>query len=89
MSSSTFFFFNSPSLLSTPNRTNNHYMFKLLETNILPSYFFCSHTKGQTFWRTPKLLDGLNFESKGEDNERRKSWGALLGSQHFGGRGAC
>jgi hypothetical protein len=28
-------------------------------------------------------------KSKGEDNGRRKSWGALLGSQHFGGRRAC
>ncbi len=25
-------------------------------------------------WRTPKLLDGLNYESKGEDNERKRSW---------------
>ncbi len=37
----------------------------------------------------PKLLDGLNCESKGEDNGRRKSWGALPGSQHFRGRRAC
>jgi len=36
----------------------------------------------------PKLLDGLNYESKGEDNGRR-SWGAFLGLQHFEGRGAC
>jgi hypothetical protein len=28
---------------------------------------------------TPKLLDGLNYESKGEDSERR-SWGMLPGS---------
>ncbi len=40
-------------------------------------------------WCTTKLLDGLNYESKGEDNGRKKSWGALLSSQHFGGRGAC
>jgi hypothetical protein len=31
----------------------------------------------------PKLLDGLNYESKDEDNGRRRSWGALLGLQHF------
>jgi hypothetical protein len=44
---------------------------------------------GYTFWRTPKLFDGLNCESKGEDNGRRTSWGALPGSQHFEGRRAC
>ncbi len=37
----------------------------------------------------PKLLDGLNYESKGEDNERKRSWGVPLGWQHFGGRRAC
>jgi hypothetical protein len=26
---------------------------------------------------------------KGENNERTRSWGTLLGSQHFGSRGAC
>jgi hypothetical protein len=31
-------------------------------------------------WRTPKFLNGLNYESKGEDNGRRRSWGALPGS---------
>jgi hypothetical protein len=25
-------------------------------------------------WRTPKLLDGLNFESKSENNARKKNW---------------
>ncbi len=29
---------------------------------------------------TLKLLNGFNCESKGENNERRKSWGAFLGS---------
>jgi hypothetical protein len=28
-------------------------------------------------------------KSKGENNGRRRSWGTLLGSQHFEGRGAC
>jgi hypothetical protein len=28
-------------------------------------------------WRTPKLLDGLNCESKDEDNGRRKSQGVF------------
>jgi hypothetical protein len=36
-----------------------------------------------------KLLNGLNFESKGEDNERIKSWGKFFNSQHSGGRGVC
>jgi hypothetical protein len=25
----------------------------------------------------PQILDGLNYKSKSEDNERRKSWGML------------
>jgi hypothetical protein len=29
---------------------------------------------------TPKLLDGLNCESKGENSGRKKSWGTFLGS---------
>jgi len=40
-------------------------------------------------WCTPKLLDGLNYKSKGENIKMRKSLGALFNSQHFGGRGAC
>ncbi len=32
-----------------------------------------------TMWRTPKLLDRFNFEPKGENNERIRSWGMLLG----------
>jgi hypothetical protein len=28
-------------------------------------------------WCTPKLLDGLNCKSKGDNNEKRKSWGAF------------
>jgi hypothetical protein len=26
----------------------------------------------------PKFLDGLNYEFQGEDNRRKRSWGALL-----------
>ncbi len=37
----------------------------------------------------PKLLDGLNYKSKGENNGRRKSWGALFSLQHVRGIGAC
>ncbi len=37
----------------------------------------------------PKLLDGPNYESKGDDNERKSNWSALPGSQHFKGRGVC
>ncbi len=40
-------------------------------------------------WCTPKFLDGLNCESKGEDIKRKRSWSVLLGWQHFKGRGAC
>jgi hypothetical protein len=39
--------------------------------------------------RTPKLLDGLNCESKCEDNGKRRIWGSLPGSQHFEGRRVC
>ncbi len=42
----------------------------------------------ESLWCTPKLLDGFNYESKGDDSRRRQSWGALPGSQHFGGRRA-
>jgi hypothetical protein len=28
----------------------------------------------------PQLLNGLNYESKGEDNGKRRSWGTLFGS---------
>jgi hypothetical protein len=37
----------------------------------------------------PKLLDGFNYEPKGEDNERRRSWGTLTGSYHFKSKTAC
>ncbi len=40
-------------------------------------------------WHTPKFLDGRNCESKGKDNGRKRSWGVLPNSQHFGDRGAC
>jgi hypothetical protein len=54
---------------------------------------FCTFTLTPTEpnlnWRTPKLLDGFNYKSKGEDNGRRRNWGALPGSQHFAGRGVC
>ncbi len=35
------------------------------------------------------FLDALNYECKGENNRRKKSWGAFLNSQHFKGRRAC
>jgi len=31
-------------------------------------------------WRTPKLLNGLNYESKSENNERIMNWGTFHGS---------
>jgi hypothetical protein len=37
----------------------------------------------------PKILDGLNDKSKGEDNKRKRSWGTFLNSWHFGSKGAC
>jgi hypothetical protein len=61
--------------------TNNHY--KWLSQ---PNMTICPNNKYKNIVVThPKLLDGFNYESKGEDNKKRKSWGALLGSQHFRG----
>jgi len=37
----------------------------------------------------PTLLERLKCESKNGNIERKKSWGTLFSSQHFGGRGAC
>ncbi len=37
----------------------------------------------------PKLLDGLNCKSKGEDNGKKKNRGVLPSSLHFRGRGVC
>jgi hypothetical protein len=53
---------------------------------------WCHHN-----WCTPKLLYGLNYESKDEDRVcgfrcgemNIRSWGVLFGSQHFRGRGVC
>ncbi len=45
--------------------------------------------RNQVTWHTPKLLNGFNYKSKGDDNGRRRSWGAFPGLQHFGGRGVC
>jgi hypothetical protein len=36
-----------------------------------------------------QLLEGLKCESQTENNERVRSRGTLLGSQHFGGKRAC
>jgi len=44
-------------------------------------------THGVTLWRTLKFLDGLNYESKGENIIRRKSWGVFPSSQHFEDKG--
>jgi hypothetical protein len=37
----------------------------------------------------PQAPYGPNFESKGEDSGKRRSWGTFPDSQHFEGRGAC
>jgi hypothetical protein len=44
------------------NRMENHYI----------QYFDNVFNIGYN-WHTPKLLDGLNYKPKGEDNERRSS----------------
>ncbi len=40
-------------------------------------------------WCTLKFFDELNYEFEGENNGKRKNWGAFLGSQYFGGRKVC
>jgi len=53
-------------------------------------YFSTIHLKFfKANWHTPKLIDRLNYESKGENNGRIKSWNTFPSSQHFGGRGPC
>jgi hypothetical protein len=37
----------------------------------------------------PQAPRWTHYKSKGEYSERRKSWGALPNSLHFGGRGVC
>jgi hypothetical protein len=39
--------------------------------------------------RHPQLFDGLNYNSKYENNGRKKSLSVFLGLQHFGGRRVC
>jgi hypothetical protein len=36
---------------------------------------------------TPTLLERLKCEFKSENNGRKKIWGTLPSSQHFGGKG--
>jgi len=35
----------------------------------------------------PKFLDGLNYESKGEDNKRKKSWACFSACNTLGVEG--
>ncbi len=37
----------------------------------------------------PKLLDGLNYKSKGEESRRKRNWSALPSLQDFEGRRVC
>jgi hypothetical protein len=50
--------------------------------------------KAQVFGRIvkvthPQALWYTQLQFQGENNERIMSWGTVLGSQHFGGRGPC
>jgi hypothetical protein len=60
---------------TTPNFPYVNYIIELktisINANLFP--FSCYDD-----WCTPKLLDGLNYDSKGEDNGRRKSWACSL-----------
>ncbi len=39
-------------------------------------------------WHTPKLVDKINYESKGQNIGKIRNQSTLLGLQHFGGRRA-
>jgi hypothetical protein len=65
-----------------------HFIGKITQLNVW-HYFTQGWSLHVNLWHTPRLLDGLNYESKGENNERKRSWGVLFSSQHFGGRGVC
>jgi hypothetical protein len=48
-----------------------------------PSWKFYPHV---THPQTPRWT---HYKSKGEDNGKKKNWGAFPGLQHFGGKGVC
>ncbi len=41
------------------------------------------------FLTHPQAPYGPNYESKGEDSGRKRSWGTLPDPQHFGGKKVC
>jgi hypothetical protein len=55
--------------------------------SIKGTWLYISSIIKQQNWRTPKLLDRLNYESKGENSGRRRNWGTLPSLQHYGGGG--
>ncbi len=40
-------------------------------------------------WRTPKFIDGFNCGSKGENNGRKRNWGAFLAHNTLGVEGCA
>jgi hypothetical protein len=56
---------------------------------MLGIYLFYPKANFVIKWHTPKLFNGLNYKSKGEDNGRKRSWSALPNLQHFKGKRAC
>jgi hypothetical protein len=44
-------------------------------------------SKNQVTWHTPKLLDGLNCKSKGDDSGKRRSWVHSLARNTLGVKG--
>jgi hypothetical protein len=53
--------------------TNNHYKWYCNQT----WQFVPIASRKTLLWHTPKLFDGLNYKSKGENNGRKRSWGTL------------
>jgi len=47
-------------------------MFVLIQKHPKNSYTTLNNRNHQ-HWRTPKLFDGLNYNSKGENNKKRRS----------------
>ncbi len=62
-----------------------------LYNNFIISWSSCPHFH---FFASLKLthhkfFDGFNYESKDENNGRKRNWGVLFGSQHFEDKKVC
>jgi hypothetical protein len=82
--------------LMGPMKSKPHFMNSLANIMLInfaigvcKRFLVCWQESQDWQWHTPKLLDGLNYESKRWKQQKDKELGMLLSSQHFEGRGAC